>query len=38
VHGNAGSARQSMDNEKLFTVMILTMFIAGVVMGLMIDG
>jgi len=27
-----------MDNEKLFTVMILTMFIAGVVMGLMIDG
>jgi hypothetical protein len=38
VHGSAESARQSMDNEKLFTVMILTMFIAGVVMGLMIDG
>lgn len=36
--GNARSVMQSMDNEKLFTAMILTMFIAGLVMGFMLDG
>jgi 3-methyladenine DNA glycosylase Tag len=37
-HGNAESVRQSMDDEKLFTAMIITMFIAGLVMGFMLDG
>jgi hypothetical protein len=37
-HGSAGSARQSMDRENLFTAMIIVMFIAGVTMGLMLNG
>jgi hypothetical protein len=37
-HGNALNVRQSMDRENLFTAMIIVMFIAGVTMGLMING
>jgi hypothetical protein len=36
--GSAGSVRLSMDNEKLFAAMIITMFIAGLVMGFMLHG
>jgi hypothetical protein len=38
VHGSAGNVRLSMDNEKLFAAMIITMFIAGLVMGFMLHG
>jgi hypothetical protein len=37
-HGNVPSVRLSMDRENLFTAMIIVMFIAGVTMGLMLNG